>query len=320
MTETVLKTDDALVPVTEDDLTLLAEAGGELVARHCPSEEELIEHGREAAALLVVYEPVTARVLAGLSRCRLVVKVGIVVDNIDLDAAREAGVAVANVPDYCLDEVSDHALALLLALARRLVPLQRAALEGIWDTPAVAGPLPRLRGQTLGLVGFGRIARALAAKATPIGLRIVAHDPYVSDDVVAAAGARSVSLETLLAESDWVSLHVPLNTETHHLLDRERLRAMRPGAFVLNVSRGGLVDEDALAEELRAGRVGGAGLDVFEVEPAPPDHPLLALPNVLATSHAAYYSVESLAELGHRGFAEAARALRGEPARNVVNE
>jgi D-3-phosphoglycerate dehydrogenase / 2-oxoglutarate reductase len=314
-----LKTDPGVIAAGEPERELLAEAGARLVERSCPTEDELLEHGRDAAAILTLDEPVTARVIAGLPECRVIARFGIGVDKVDLEAATAAGIFVTNVPDYCVDEASDHALALLLAVSRRIVALDHAVREGLWDTAAVAGPVRRLRGRRLGVVGFGRLGRRLAEKAAALGLEICVHDPFVDAAAIEAAGARAVGLAELLATSDIVSLHVPLVLETRHLLDRDRIASMPPGALLVNTSRGGLVDEDALVDALRDGRLGGAGLDVFETEPPPLDHPLLALPNVVVTSHSSHYSLESSAEMLEKAFRNVALVLTGQPPLSAVN-
>jgi len=320
MTElVVLKTDPGVIEVGDSEREILAEVGARLVERPCLTEQDLIEHGREADAILTLDEPLTAGVIASLARCRVISRFGIGVDKVDLEAATAAGIVVTNVPDYCVDEASDHALALMLAVERRIPALDAAVMQGRWDTAAVAGPVRRLRGRRAGVVGFGRLGARFARKAAALGLDVAVHDPYVADGEIEAAGARPLALDELLASSDIVSLHVPLTSETHHLLDRRRLFSMPPGAVLVNTSRGALVDEDALVEALEEGRLGGAGLDVFEQEPPGPDHPLLALPNVVVTSHSSHYSLESGAEMRERAFANVADVLAGRPPRSPVN-
>jgi len=320
MTElVVLKTDPGVIEVGDSEREILAEVGARLVERPCLTEQDLIEHGREADAILTLDEPLTAGVIASLARCRVISRFGIGVDKVDLEAATAAGIVVTNVPDYCVDEASDHALALMLAVERRIPALDAAVRQGRWDTAAVAGPVRRLRGRRAGVVGFGRLGARFARKAAALGLDVAVHDPYVADGEIEAAGARPLPLDELLASSDIVSLHVPLTPETHHLLDRRRLLSMPPGAVLVNTSRGALVDEDALVEALAEGRLGGAGLDVFEQEPPGPDHPLLALPNGVVTSHSSHYSLESGAEMRERAFANVADVLAGRPPRSPVN-
>jgi D-3-phosphoglycerate dehydrogenase / 2-oxoglutarate reductase len=319
MEQIVVKTDPGVIEVGDAERAILAEAGVRLVERPCLTEDDLLEHGVDAAGILTLDEPLSARVIAGLGRCRVISRFGIGYDKVDVAAASAAGIVVTNVPDYCVDEVTDHALALLLAVTRRIVPLDRAVRDGVWDTMAVAGPVRRLRGRCLGIVGFGRLGRSLAAKAAALGLEVCAHDPNVPGAVIASAGGRPVTLAELLAGSDIVSLHVPLTAETRHLLDGDRIATMRAGAVLLNTSRGGLVDEAALVAALREGRLGGAGLDVFEHEPPPVDHPLLALDNVVVSSHSSHYSLESAADLRQKAFRNVALVLQGRAPLSAVN-
>ncbi|MFB3818254.1 MAG: C-terminal binding protein [Candidatus Methylomirabilales bacterium] len=309
---------DSVFPSVDPERRVLEPLGVDLRVGQAKSEEEVLALAGEADAILNCYAKVTARVIAGLKRCRLIARYGIGVDNVDLDAATRAGILVTNVPDYCVDEVSDHALALLLALARRIVAADAAVKAGAWDVVAHKG-IQRLRGQTLGLLGFGKIARALAAKARALGLRVVATDPYVDAAAMAQQQVRAVDLDTLLAEADAVSVHVPLSPKTRGILGERELARMKPTAFVINTSRGGLVDEPALAAALQAGRLAGAGLDVVAQEPPAPDHPLRQAPNLILTPHLAFYSREAVVELQTKAAEEVARALRGEPPRSPVN-
>jgi D-3-phosphoglycerate dehydrogenase len=315
----VLKTDDVL-ELGPDERALLAGIGAELVEQPCPTEEELLLHAPSADGILTLDEPFGARVVAALDRCRVISRFGIGVDRIDVDAATAKGIVVTNVPDYCVDEVSDHALALLLALSRRIVPLDRAVRAGVWDTFEVAGSTRRLRGQILGIVGFGRLGRRLAEKARALGLDVLAHDPLLPEDAVRAGGAEPLPLAELLERSDWVSLHVPLTPATRHLIGAAELARAKPGAVLINTARGALVDQDALVDALRAGRLGGAGLDVLEHEPPLPDDPLLALDNVLVTSHAAFYSQEALADQRRRAVENVALVLTGRAPHAAVNQ
>jgi D-3-phosphoglycerate dehydrogenase len=315
----VLKTDPDVIEVGDAERAVLDQVGARLVERPCVTEDELIAHGRDAAAILTLDEPLTSRVIGSLRRCRVISRFGIGVDKVDLDAATSAGIVVTNVPDYCVDEASDHALALLLAVERRIPALDAAVREGTWDTAAVAGTVRRLRGLRAGVIGFGRLGSRFAGKAAALGLEVYVHDPFVDDAAIEATGARPLALEELLATSDVVSLHVPLTPDTRRLLDRRRIFRMREGAVLVNTSRGGLVDEDALVDALRQGRLGGAGLDVFEREPPGPDHPLLALPNVVVTSHSSHYSLESGAEMRDRAFRNVAEVLAGRRPLSQVN-
>ena len=302
----------------EPERRVLAPLGVELRPAQCKSEEEIIALTQEADAVLNCYAKMTARVIENLNRCKIIARYGIGVDNVDLAAASKARILVTNVSDYCIDEVSDHALALLLALARHVAAADGAVKAGEWDVVARAG-IRRLRGQTLGLVGFGKIAKALASKVQPLGMKVLVYDPYVEAELISRYGAEAVSLDRLLAEADAISIHVPLSSETRNLIGERELALMKSAAFLINTSRGGIVDEQALAAALKEGQLGGAALDVLSVEPPPPDHPLRQAPNVILTPHLAFYSRESVIELQTKAAEEVARALKGELPRSPVN-
>jgi D-3-phosphoglycerate dehydrogenase / 2-oxoglutarate reductase len=309
---------DYVFPSLEPERAVLEPLGVELRPQQCRTEEEIIALVEDADAVLNCYAKMTARVIDGMKRCRIIARYGIGVDNVDLAAASKARILVTNVPDYCIDEVSDHALALLLALARHIAAADTAVKAGAWDVVAHAG-IRRLRGQTLGLLGFGKIAKALAAKAQPFGVKVLVHDPYVEPALIAQQGAQAASLDKLLHEADVISIHVPLSPETRNLIGQNELARMKPTAFLINTSRGGIVDEQALAAALKEGKVGGAALDVLSVEPPPPDHPLRKAPNIILTPHLAFYSRESVIELQTKAAEEVARSLKGEPPRSPVN-
>jgi D-3-phosphoglycerate dehydrogenase len=271
-----------------------------------------------ADALMVSVQPVGADLLAQMPRCRIVSRVGTGIDAIDLDAATKRRIWVTNVPDYAVDEVSTHAIALLLAHARRLPPLIEATRKGVWDYRTVA-PIQRLSGQTLGVLGFGRIARKVAVKAQALGLRVLAYDRFVSAGEVEAAGVCPVDLPELLRESDFVSLHTPLTDTTRAIINAEALALMKPTAFLINTARGALVDEDALIDALRRERIAGVALDVLASEPPAPDHPLLHLDRAWITPHTAWYSEAASRDMRARAAEEVVRVLRGERPRARVN-
>jgi D-3-phosphoglycerate dehydrogenase / 2-oxoglutarate reductase len=316
----------ALVAVTDhvfkdldQERDLLAAAGHELrYEGNATSPDEVARAVQGADAVLNCYVRIPADVTRSMRGCRIIARYGIGLDTIDVEVATEMAILVTNVPDYCIDEVSDHTLALILGLARGVVRLDRGVRAGTWH-PMAAAPLRRLRGRTLGLVGFGRIARAVADKARPLGLQVLAHDPYLSDAVIGEAGVEPVGLEDLLGAADIVSVHAPLAAGTHHLIGREELAAMRDGAVLVNTSRGGLVDQAALREALDEGRLGGAALDVLEHEPLAPDDPLLSRPDVIVTPHAAFYSEESVAELQRKAAVQVVEALAGRVPPYAVN-
>jgi D-3-phosphoglycerate dehydrogenase len=271
----------------------------------------------DADALLVQYSTLDADLVGRLRRCRVIGSYGVGYDQIDVAAAAARGIAVVHVPDYGTEEVSDHALCLLLGLARGLLGLQADVRAGGWDY-AAAGPLHRLRGRTLGIVGLGRIGRRVAAKARAFGLRVVAADPYLTPSTFAEHGAEARPLERLLAEADFVSLHAPLNEETRGMLDARAFALMKPGACLVNTARGALVDEGALRAALDAGRLAGAGLDVLTEEPPAAGHPLLGHPRVLVTPHAAWYTEEAMRDLQRLLAEDVARVLAGRPPRCPV--
>jgi D-3-phosphoglycerate dehydrogenase len=275
------------------------------------SAEDILAVAREADAILVTYARLPGDLLRQLTRCKAIGRFGLGVDNIDIPAAAELGITVTYVPDYCMHEVSDHAMALLLALARKIPLSNKLVQAGRWEMPAVV-PIHRLAGRVLGLVGFGNIPRALAPKAKAFGLRVVTHDPYVSQQALAAAGVESVSFDRLLEISDFVSIHAPLMPATRGLFNAEVFGKMKAGALLINTARGPLVDEDALVSALDSGRLGGAALDVVAVEPLPKDSRLIGRDNVILTPHTAFYSVEALNELQTKCAADVARVLSGE--------
>ncbi len=284
------------------------ETAGHTVAwERCRSADDVVRAGADADALLVQYVPITAAVMDALPGVRVLGRYGVSLDTFDLPAAAARGIRVVNVPDYCIDEVADHTLALILALTRGIVTLDRRVRAGTWN--ARTSGLRRIRGQRLGLVGLGRIGMAVADRARMLGLEVVASDPFSAG----AADLPMLPLDELLAASDIVSLHARLDPSTRHMIDGPALARMRPGTLLVNTSRGGLIDQAALVDALRSGHLGGAALDVLEREPIAPDDPLLSLPNVVITPHAGYYSAESLVEMKRRvaegmvaGLAEAA--------------
>jgi D-3-phosphoglycerate dehydrogenase len=239
------------------------------------------------------------------------------VDNVDLEAATRAGIVVTKVPDYCIDEVSDHAVALLLSLVRKIPASSARAHAGRWDMPAVV-PIHRLRGTVLGLMGFGRIPQLVAPKAQAFGMKVVAYDPYVPAPLMEKAGVGRVEFPELLKVSDYVSIHSPLLPETRHLFSAEVFRQMKPGALLVNTARGPIVDEAALAAALDAKQIAGAALDVLEQEP-PTSSPLFGRDNVILTPHTSFYSVESLEELQTKAAEEVVCVLAGQAPRNPVN-
>jgi D-3-phosphoglycerate dehydrogenase len=281
-------------------------------------EETLVREASKADAIMVGYAPVREPVIAAAAKagCRAIVRYGIGYDNVDIAAAERHGIPVANVPDYCLDEVADHTMALLLGYARGIPQAAGSVQQGGWDIPK--GEIPRIAGRVLGLVGFGRIGRRVAARAVTFGLRVMAYDPAAPVDMEGVQAA--ASLDEVLAGSNYISIHVPLTPQTRHLINAEVLRKMERKPLLINTARGGLIDLDAVLDALRLGQLGGVALDVFETEPLPPDHPLRTHPRALITPHMSYYSNESEPDLIRRVALEIARGLRGEPLLNPLTK
>src|SRR5271154_3661926 len=273
--------------------------------------DDILAVARDADAVFVTFAKLTGELLRELTRCKAIGRFGLGVDNIDLPAAKALGIAVNYVPDYCLREVSDHAMALLLALARKVTLSNTIVQSGRWELPPIV-PLRRLEGQVLGLVGFGNIPRTLAPKAKAFGLKVITYDPYVVAEALAATGVESVSFDDLLARSDFISVHAPLQPATRGLMNAKAFAKMKKGAFLINTARGPLVDEAALIVALDSGHLGGAALDVVTTEPLAKDSALLGRDNVILTPHTAYYSVEALAELQTKCASDVARVLCGE--------
>lgn len=315
-----------LVVVTDSDLPsggaeerLLGEAG--LAARRadCRSEQDVIDECTGADALIVQWAPVSARVLDALPSLRMISRLGIGYDMIDVDAATERGIAVANTPDYCIEEVACHTLALVLDQARGVVALDRSVRSGRWAAPASYPDATRPSTTTVAVIGYGRIGVRVAAALRAIGFRVLVHDRYVSERRIRDDGLVPATLDQALAGADIVTLHVPLTAETQHMIDAAAIAAMRRGARLVNTCRGGLVDERALAGALRDGQLAGAGLDVFEAEPPPAESPLRELQAVTLSPHAAWYSAGALADLPVLATRQAIDFLAGRPVASIVN-
>ena len=313
MPRTIIAVTDAPFPSLDPAKQALARLDPEYRMAKSPSADDILAVARDADAILVTYAKLPGELLRQLTRCKAIGRFGLGVDNIDLPAAKQLGIAVNYVPDYCLREVSDHTMALLLALARKITLANKLVQSGRWELPPLV-PLRRLDGQVLGLIGFGHIPRALAPKAQAFGLRVVAHDPYVSAQTFAAAAVEDAGFEALLGMADFVSVHAPLTPATRGLMNAAAFTKMKKGALLINTARGPLIDEAALVAALDSGQLGGAALDVVAAEPLAKDSPLLNRDNVIVTPHAAYYSVEALDELQSKCAADLARVLSGQKA------
>lgn len=308
---------------TFDDLSVereILEAVDATVVDGEAANEPLEDLVAEADGLIVMYEGIDEPIFDAMPDCQVVSRTGIGVDNVDVEAATERGVRVTNVPDYCIDEVSDHTLALLLALQRKIVFYDDQTDADEWDVSA-GRPMHRLSEQSLGLVAFGKTAQAVCRKASAFGMDVFTWDPYLDDEEIENGGATPVDdLETLLSQSDAVSVHPPLTPETEGILDTEAFETMPDTAFVLNVARGGIVDEEALADALDRDEVAGAGIDVLTEEPPSSDHPLVGRENVVLTPHSAWNSVESVRELREKAAENVRAVLAGEVPPYLVNE
>lgn len=314
----VLISDADRFPLDDDDRALLASNGFSCIELPGHDASQLRRHGADAEALLVYSAKITGSVLADLPRCRVVARCGAGYDNIDVEAARARQIQVTYVPDYGSIDVAEHALALMLACSRRLVASDRAVRSGEWPSYAQLGPMRRLCGQVLGLVGFGRIARRLAERAAALGLVPIAYDPLLSPAQIRDAGAIPVDERDLLQRADFLSLHLPLTLETSRWLDATRLAQLRSTAILINTSRGGVIDETALHEALEAGRLGAAGLDVLAEEPPAPTHPLVRSPHVVLSPHSAAFTEEALAEVRKTAIRDALAVLSGGAPRHPV--
>lgn len=283
-------------PVKHYERDIITAAGGEFVDAEALPLNEAFELCRQADGILLRRTGVTAEMIRGFERCRTIVRYGVGTDNIDLEAATCAGIIVGNVPDYCMDEVSTHAVALLLACVRDICRIYSRMIQGDWRSQPTQ-PLRQMAGKSLGLVGLGQIGSAVARKMAMWGLRILACDPFVEESHARSLGVQLVDLRTLCGQSDYISLHTPLLPETHHLIGAEQLNLLKSGSILVNTARGSLVDTQALLAALDDGRLDWAALDVFEDEPLPADSPVRRHPRVVLTDHTAWYSEESQARL-----------------------
>ncbi|MGY6212992.1 C-terminal binding protein [Cytobacillus firmus] len=283
----------------------------EFVKAQCKTEDEVAEQAKHADAILNQYAPISRRVIESLENAKVISRYGVGVNTIDLDAANEKGITVANVPDYGMEEVSNHALALLLSWARKVTLLNNEVKKGNWDFKACV-PIHRFNSQTVGVLGFGRIPRRFIEKVKPLGFKLAAYDPFVSAEDMASAGVKKMELDEIIREADYLSVHVPLIKDTFHLLNADRFSQMKKNAVIINTARGPIIDEKALIEALENGIIAGAALDVAEEEPISIDSPLLHMDNVIITPHSAWYSEEAMVELRQKAAKNIVQVLKGE--------
>lgn len=309
---------DYVWPNLDAERKVLEDAGFELVVAPDSSEETLAGLASDVDAIMFCFAQVTEKVLRSAPECLIAARYGIGVDNVDISVCTELGIVVTNVPDYCIDEVTEHTFGMVMALNRRLMPHSTAVKSGGWSSVALDQPMKRMNGATFGVIGFGRIGRSVGSKASALGMNVLAYDPMLQtgQDV---DGARSVTLDEVLGESDFISVHVPLTDETRGMIGKQQLASMKQGAIIVNPARGGLIDEFALADALASGHLAGAGLDVMEPAPPSEDHPLLKQENVIITPHTAFFSQASTLELETRTAQEVVRVVNGQQPQNFIN-
>ncbi|MGD0732443.1 MAG: C-terminal binding protein [Terracidiphilus sp.] len=310
----VVITDSSYADV-EIERSIIQSSGAHLQAFQCKTEQDVIEAAKTADAMLVQWAPITRAVIEQLSRTKVIVRYGVGIDNVDLEAARARGIAVCNVPNYCIDEVADHTFALAMALARQIPQVDRQMKADVWSGYP---PRPMLasRQMTFVTLGYGRIARAVLERAQACKFKVATCDPYLAPDTPLPGNVQNLPLDHALASADILSLHVPLTDGTRQIIDAAALCSLKSSAILINTARGGLVDGFALADALKKGRLAGAGLDVFEKEPLPDGHPLRECANVLLSSHIAWYSELSISELRRIAAEEIIRGLTGQPLLN----
>jgi D-3-phosphoglycerate dehydrogenase len=309
----VIAVTDSVFPTLDPAKAALARLNPTYRMSKSVNADDIVAVAKDADAVLVTYAKLTREVLTQFTRCKAIGRFGLGVDNIDLPTAKEKGIAVNYVPDYCIREVSDHAMALLLSLIRKIPLSNKLVQSGRWEMPAVV-PIRRIEGTVLGLIGFGHIPRLVAPKAQAFGIKVIAHDPFAKPDVFKAANVESVDLDTLFRTSDYVSMHAPLLPATRGMMNAAAFARMKKGACIVNTARGPLIDEPALIAALDSGQLGGAGLDVVATEPLAKDSPLLGRDNVIISPHTAFYSIEALNELQTKCATDVARVLSGEKA------
>ena len=310
---------DFVWPSTVPEREVLAEIGAEIIEAPEPSEDTLAALAVDADAIMTCFAQVTSRVIRAAEKCHVISRYGVGVDNIAVDTATSLGIPVTYVPDYCVDEVSDHVMSLLLTWNRQVRFYDDVAKQGRWEGVPPPVPLMRLRGRKIGIVGMGRIGRAVAAKCQAFAMDVLGYDPYIPAGQSAGAGVTLMDLPGLLAEADYVTIHTPLNDETRGLIGSREFQQMKPSSYIINCARGPIIDESALVTALREGQIAGAGLDVMEQAAPPLDHPLFSLDNVIVTPHVAFLSQQSVLELEVRTARATVAVLQGKMPEFLVN-
>ena len=303
----------------DSEIAVLEKVGAEVQAFQYKNEEDVIRVAKDCDGLIMQYANLSRKVIEKLDKCKVISKYAIGLDRIDLDAATEKGICVANVPDYCIDEVSTHTIALMLALSRKIVLHDKNIKRGIWDYK-LGKKIYNLRGQTIGLIGFGKIARMVVEKIKPYGIHILVYDPFVSSEAVGELGGKLVEFDELIRSSDIVSIHVPLLESTKHMFNKEVFKSMKNSAILINMGRGPVIKEADLIWALENKEIAAAGLDVTDPEPIEQGNPMLKMDNVIITPHAAYYSERSQVELQTRTAEAVAQVLSGYYPKNLANK
>lgn len=311
---------DYSFPDLDTEQHILAAAGCELVGRQCKTEAELIDLCKEADAVITQFARVSATVIGAMARARVIVRYGIGVDNVDLEAARARNIPVCNIPDYCINEVADHTLAFILATTRQVLPHTLHLRAGKWGLAVPLAGLNTLRDLTVGVVGFGRIGREVVKRLVAFNSSVRVFDPVVPSAEIEKLGAQARPFDELLREADILTLHCPSTPQTRKLMNRDTFAKLKPGAILINIGRGDLVDTPALTAALESGHLGAAALDVFDPEPIPADHPILKMPNVILAPHIASASPAAVKRLRETAAKLALSAVRGESLANIVNQ
>jgi len=305
----------------DEEIEELAKVNAELIQGEADTEDEVIEAAKDVDVIITLGVKMTRRIMENLPKLQAIVRYGIGYDNIDVPAATDNNVLVVNIPDFCWEEVSNHAIMLLLACAKKLVRINNNMKQSGWGAARkILAPMGSVHGETLGIIGCGNIGRMTAEKARCFNLKLLGYDPYVDKSLTDKCGIKMVSMPELLKESDYVSVHTFLNKETYHLIGEKEFKQMKPSAYFINTSRGAVVDEPALIKALQENEIAGAGLDVFEQEPIDPNNPLLKMDNVIVLPHSASYSEVAFRRLRRSVGQEAARVVSGHWPKNVVNK